>query len=147
MDHIWQIYYERKQYNSRDRNIDFEFSLEQFKQKWQTVDRLLDDSLYLCRINEPGPYSYDNTYIGTAMDNAQDASRNGRLKANSFNFEVDGIAYESIAQASRALNISYSTMMHLAKQPQPVKYKGKTYNMIKGDRSMKTPTRYTDKYL
>ena len=139
--------YSVKRINAQRRGIEFTLTLEEYLDKWGAHTPGVDANgvkWCLCRIKEPGPYSWANTYIGTAIDNAQDASRNLRLKSNQYDCEVNNIKYDSLAEASRALNISYDKFLYISRRPQPCTYKGTTYNIIKGKRSMKTSK--TDKY-
>ena len=71
-------------------------------------------------------------------------SARGVGKSLAYEVEVNGIEYNSLAQAGRALNIPYGSIMYLANKPQPVEYKGNTYLIIKGKRTIKTPTRFDD---
>ena len=69
------------------------------------------------------------------------ASEKGLLKSNQFDTVINGVFYDSIAEASRILAINYQTLIWLSKQPQPCRYKGKVLHIHRGDRTMKTSKR------
>ena len=136
----WQHLYNKNRAAARARGIDWQFTLEEYKTRWQDYIQPdgTKDPYVLCRRQEPGPYSFANTYIGTALDNAHDASRNGRLKSNQYDVWINSVYYTSISEASRQLQINYDSLMYIARKPQPVVYKGKTYTIQKGSRQMRT---------
>jgi hypothetical protein len=69
--------YVRQRINARNRKIEWLFTFEEWKQKWNEsgmwhLRGRTGTSYVMCRIGDSGPYSYDNTYIGTIQQNAQD---------------------------------------------------------------------------
>ena len=72
--------YHSHKYNAKKRNIEFELTFDQWNQWWIThgVDKSLPnmsgntkDNLCMCRYNDAGPYSLDNIYCDTNINNSK----------------------------------------------------------------------------
>ena len=76
--------YNQARFRAKHRGIEWDISFQEWNAFW--TDDYFNDmgpgGFMMCRINEPGPYSSDNVYIGTAEDNQRDRRRNEKENKN-----------------------------------------------------------------
>jgi hypothetical protein len=128
------IAFRTQRYNASKRKIEWLFTFEEWKQKWDESGKwhlrgsTLQKPYQMCRYNDVGPYSYDNTYIGTTQQNAKDRIKpkvelpknpRGRPKGSyhsTTTVEYNGITYKSYAEAARANKVARNTMRNWIKK-------------------------------
>lgn len=74
--------YATQKTSAKQRGIEFELSFDEWWTLWEPhwEDRKGTSGKIMCRINEPGPYSPDNVYIGSQSDNMYDFHRAKRTE-------------------------------------------------------------------
>jgi hypothetical protein len=115
------IAFRTQQYNAGKRKIEWLFTFEKWKQKWDESGKwhlrgsTNDKPYQMCRYNDVGPYSYDNTYIGTTQQNAKDRikpkidmPKNPRGRPQK-QIVYDGVTYANINELADHYGISERT--------------------------------------
>lgn len=134
--------YQSQKANAKQRNIEWQFSFEEWCLKWEQSGKwdlrgCSNEKPYLmCRNNDSGPYSFNNTKIDTIWSNLNEIDRSKRKKPVNTRvypprkikpksligkgrpvdsgrlITINGITYPTITKAAKALNIGRTTLIY-----------------------------------
>jgi hypothetical protein len=134
--------YQKQKTCAKQRNIEWQFSFEEWCLKWEQSGKwdlrgCSNEKPYqMCRTNDNGPYSFDNTRIDTIWSNLNEIDRTKRKKPIKTRIyppkqikpksligkgrpvdsgrliTINGITYPTITKAAKALNIGRTTLIY-----------------------------------
>ena len=99
---------------ARARGIIWEFTFEEWFAVWEQSGHLAErgrnkGQYNMCRFNDIGPYSADNVFIDTHVNNIK-YRRNKDAWLNKRPVVIDSVHHESVTQAARSLNVNINTI-------------------------------------
>lgn len=122
-----EIAYRTQKYNADRRGIEWLFTFDIWCQKWSESNKFelrgctLEKPYQMCRYNDTGPYSYENTYIGTTQQNANDRRLPTQVTIKNpvgrpigscgKMVEIYGVTYNTITEASKKTGIPRTTIL------------------------------------
>lgn len=122
----------RQRCNARRRKIEWLFTFEEWIDKWEQSGKWEQrgrkkDQYVMCRFNDEGPYSYDNTRIDTCNNNNVEANKTkyknhvykvkvksqrgrGRPQDSGKSVTINGVTYPTVTKASKELKVPRTTL-------------------------------------
>jgi len=130
-----KIAYTRQKSNAKQRGIKWNYTFHEWAKKWTESGKWeqrgrLKHQYVMCRYNDEGEYSYDNTRIDTANNNNIEASTlryknhvypkrikrsRGRPIGSGKTVVINKVTYSSITDAAKKLNIKRTTLVYRLK--------------------------------
>lgn len=116
--------------NAAKRNIEWLFTFETWLSWWEDTGKFSErgkkgHQYCMCRINDTGPYSPDNVYCATNIQNVQDALKNG----SNPNFKSDGLGFlgKNHSEETKKIISEKSWIKH---SPEEIASRVKLYNSM-----------------
>ena len=130
--------YSRQKANSRQRNIPWEYTFDEWVLKWEQSGKWeqrgrLGHQYVMCRYNDVGPYSFTNTKIDTCLNNIIESNQimlknhvykpkikvkegKGRPIGSGKSVTIFGVTYPTRQIAAETLGIKRTTFLYRLKQ-------------------------------